>query len=122
MYLWEGVVYKDDRLFILDLTQAKKDGKSVWAVVTRRNHDGFPPVRTDDFESKEQAVEYIRKIEPTTLLISLLGKQPDKALPYDEYCEKLSKEDLPTAIDIYELNKQTKREIIIESAKEEDVQ
>lgn len=122
MYLWEGIAYKDDRLFILDLTQAKKDGKSVWAVVTRRNHDGFPPVRTDEFESKEQAVEYIKKIEPTTPLISLLGKQPDRSLSYDVYCGRLHKEDLPTAMGIYELNKQTKREIIIESAKEEDIQ
>lgn len=122
MYLWGGIVYKDDRLFILDLTPAKKDGKSAWAIVTRKNHDGFPPVRTDEFESKEQAVEYIRKIEPITPLISLSGKQPVSLLSYEEYCAKLREKGLPAALDIYELNKQKKREIIIESVREEDIQ
>lgn len=121
MYLWEGIVYKDDRLFILDLTQAQKDKKTVWAVVTRRNYEGFPPVRTDEFESQEEAIDYIKKIEPTIPLISLSGKQPKSALTYDEYCKKLHKEGLPTALDIYELNKNTKREIIIESLKKEDI-
>ena len=77
MHLWEGIVYKDDRLFILDLTPAKKDGKSVWAAVTRRNCEGFPTFRIDDFKTKEEAIIYIRKIEPTTLLISLGGKSPE---------------------------------------------
>ena len=120
--MWEGIVYNDDRLFILDLTQAKKDEKIVWAIVTRRNHEGFPPVRTDEFESQEKAIEYIEKIEPTTPLISLSGKQPASFLSHKEYCAKLRGESLPTALDIYELNKQKKREIIIESVKEEDIQ
>lgn len=120
--MWEGIVYNDDRLFILDLTHAKKDGKTVWAIVTRRNHEGFPPVRTDEFESQEKAIEYIEKIEPTTPLISLSGKQSVILLSHKEYSAKLRKEGLPTALDIYELNKQKKREIIIESVREKDIQ
>ena len=121
MYLWDGKVYKDDRLFILDLTPAKKDNQAVWTLVTRRNYEGFPPFRSDEFETKEKAIEYIKKVEPATPLISLSGKQPKSPLPYDKYCEKLHKENLPTALDIYKLNKQNKREIIIETVREEDI-
>jgi len=121
MYLWEGRVYKDDRLFVLDLTQVKKDKNIVWAIVTRKNHDGFPPFRSDEFESQEKAIVYIKNIEPSTPLISLSGKPPETPLSYEKYCEKLSKEGLPAAMDIYELNKKNKREIIIESVREEDV-
>jgi len=114
MHLWEGIVYKDDRLFILDLTPAKKDGKSVWAAVTRRNCEGFPTFRIDDFKTKEEAIIYIRKIEPTTLLISLGGKSPEIPPTYEKYCEKLKEIGVLSAMEIYELNKNVKREIIIE--------
>jgi len=36
MHMFEGRVYHDDRLFILDLSPAKKGAASVWAVTTRR--------------------------------------------------------------------------------------
>jgi tetratricopeptide (TPR) repeat protein len=121
MHLWEGRIYKDDRIFILDLTLAKKSGKPVWAVVTRRNCEGFPPFRIDDFKTKEEAIGYIQKIEPTTPLISLGGKSPESPLPYENYCDKLKEIGVPSAMEIYELNKNVKREIVIEEVKEEKI-
>lgn len=121
MHLYEGRIYKDDRLYILDLTQAKKNGRSVWAVVTRRNHDGFPPRRVDDFETREEAIDFIKKVEPTTPCISLNGKAPQIPLSYETYCARLKKQGVPSAMEIYELNKNTKREIIIEDIKKEDL-
>ena len=121
MYLYEGRVYNDDRLFILDLILTEKDCCTFWAVVTRRNHEGFPPFKVDKFNSKEEALTFIRKIEPTTPLISLGGKSPEKPLSYVDYCNKLKEKNVPSAIEIYEQNKDVKREIIVEDLKDEDI-
>lgn len=112
--IYEGRVYNDDRLFILDLALTEKDCRTVWVVVTRRNHEGFPPFRVDKFGSKEEAFKYIKKIEPTTPLISLGGKPPEKPLSYEDYCVWLKGKGIPSAMEIYEQNKNVKREIIIE--------
>lgn len=116
IYLWEGIVYNDDRIYILDLTPAKKGNNSVWAIVTRRNCDGFPAVRTDEFKTKEEAIDYIGNIEPSTPLISFNGKSPVSPLSYRDYCDKLNRIGISSAIEIYELNKNIKREIVIQEA------
>ena len=81
MHLWQGKIYKDDRLFILDITEAKKDAKNVWAVVTRRNCEGFPPFRVDDFMSEEEAIKFIRRVEPTILLSASRGNHQYRPQP-----------------------------------------
>ena len=121
MNLYEGRAYNDDRVFILDLVLTEKDCCTFWAVVTRRNHEGFPPFKVDKFSSKEEALTFIRKIEPTTPLISLGGKSPEKPLSYEDYCNKLKEKNVPSAIEIYEQNKDVKREIIVEDLKDEDI-
>ena len=121
MSLYEGKVYNDDRVFILDLALSEKDCRTFWVVVTRRNHEGFPPFKVDKFNSKEEALTFIRKIEPTTPLISLEGKPPEKPLSYEDYCNKLKEMNIPSAIEIYKQNKNVKREIIVEDLKDEDI-
>ena len=85
MRQWEGQMYFDDRLFILDLQPATKAGQAVWAVTTRRNVRGFPPRRVDDFERKEDAVAYLKHVEPSTPRISLDGRSPSPELAYGEH-------------------------------------
>ena len=114
MHLYEGKIYKDDRIFILDLTPAKKKERSIWVVVTRRNYDGFPPFRTNEFKTKEEAISFIKKIEPTTPCISFSGKSPKLTLAYEDYCKSLRDQGVPSAMEIYELNKNTQREIILD--------
>jgi hypothetical protein len=92
MKLWQGQLYNDDRLFILDLQLAQKKKQPVWAVTTRRNLDGFPPFRVDDFPTKEAAIAFIQKIEPTTPRISLGGNSPQHPLAYGDYIVALRKE------------------------------
>ena len=53
MNIYKGMIYNDDRLFILDLTQVSKGNRIIWAVITRRNYDRFPASRVDDFDTKE---------------------------------------------------------------------
>jgi hypothetical protein len=114
VFLFDGAIYNDDRLYIFDLTKAKNNGRAVWSLATRRNCNGFPPTRVDNFKTKEKAIEYIKRIEPTTPCISMGGQSPKRPLSYNDYCKQLSAAGLPSALDIYELNKNTKREIIIE--------
>ena len=98
MKLYQGRVYHDNRIFILDLTPAKRKNQSVWAVVTRGNCEGFPPSRVDEFNTKDEAIELIKKLEPTTPLISLDGQSPLTPLPYVEYCKKLKQEGVPSSL------------------------
>ena len=39
MLLWQGTMYRNDRVFIPDLQLATKGDRQVWAVTTRRNVD-----------------------------------------------------------------------------------
>ena len=122
MKLWHGQAYKDDRLFILDLHQASKGSETVWAVTTRRNINGFPPFRVDDFMSKAEAIAFIQRIEPETPRISLNGASPEQLLPYPEYLMLLKREGLPSAMEIYEINKSTPRKLIIHDVSREQLE
>lgn len=94
--------YFDDRLFVLYLCKGKveiePDGVAittiyheqepidfVWCVATYKNCIRYPLYRVDSFYKKEVAIEYIKKIEPETPLISLDGKSPAKPFSYEEY-------------------------------------
>ena len=114
MHLFEGRVYNDDRLFILDLSPAKKGHSNVWAVTTRRNCDGFPPIRVDDFLSEEEAIAFIKRVEPTTPRISIGCCSPVPTPTYEEHCRQLHVEGVPSALQIRDLNRNTSREIMIE--------
>jgi hypothetical protein len=121
MELYQGEIYKDDRLFILDLVQTRKGNELVWSVITRRNQDSFPPFRSDEFTTKEEAIEFIKSIEPTTPLISLEGKAPGSQLSYEQYCNKLKDIGVPSAIEIYNMNRTTQREIIISDIEDSEL-
>ena len=121
MVFWQGTVYRDDRVFILDLQLASKGDRQVWAVTTRRNIDGFPPFRVDDFETREKAVEFIQRIEPTTPLISFGGRPPNNPVSYDEYVLQLHEEGIPSAMDIHDLNSGGRGELIISEVTEAEL-
>jgi hypothetical protein len=81
---FEGREYFDDRLFVLELAHVAtrslthaESPKSRWAVITRRNVLGYLPFRSDDFETREEAVRYLHSMAPTTPRVSLGGKSPN---------------------------------------------
>jgi hypothetical protein len=121
MVFWQGTMYRDDRVFILDLQLASKGDRQVWAVTTRRNIDGFPPFRVDDFETREKAVEFIQRIEPTTPRISFGGRPPNNPVSYDEYVLQLHEEGIPSAMDIHDLNSGGRGELIISEVTEAEL-
>ena len=106
--------YFDDRLFVLYLcagTVEIEDGKDgavwtsvyhenppethIWCVVTYKNCLRYPLYRVDSFHQKEDAVAYIRQIEPETPLISLGGQPPKNPLPFEQYLEWKKRNNLP---------------------------
>jgi hypothetical protein len=99
---FQGTNYFDDRLFVLYLcpgtVEIQDDGMvvttiyheqapvgHVWCVVTYRNTNRYPLHRVDIFYKKDDAINYIKKIEPETPLISLGGKSPDHPMSFEEY-------------------------------------
>jgi hypothetical protein len=114
MTQWQGQTYFDDRLFILDLHPATKNGKAVWAVTTRRNVQGFPPRRVDDFPTRDEAVTYLKKVEPSTPRISLDGMSPSPEPTYDQYVAWCRSQDIPSSMQIHEMNKGDRGRVIID--------
>ena len=89
---FEGCEYFDDRLFVLELAQVTtrsltqvETPKSRWAVITRRNVRGYPPFRSDDFETRDEALHYLHSMAPTTPRVSLRGKSPNPILSLAEF-------------------------------------
>jgi hypothetical protein len=89
---FEGREYFDDRLFVLELTPVAARSlteieapKERWAVITRRNTPGYPPFRSDDFESREAAIRFLHDIALTTPLISKGGRPPMPAITLSEF-------------------------------------
>ena len=101
---FQGQEYFDDRIFVLYLCAGKveiEDGEEgavwttiyhenppaehIWCVATYRNCRRYPLYRADSFYNKEDALAYIKQIEPETPLISLNGEPSKHPMPYDEY-------------------------------------
>ena len=101
MKVWQGQEYFDDRMFILQLRQAKKSGKNVWAVLTRRNVEGYPTRRVDDFDSKEKATSFIKQVEPLTPRISLGGEAPSTVLTYEEFLSWCENNNISSSLELH---------------------
>ena len=123
MNIWQGDIYHDDRLFILDLQLATKSGNRIWVVTTRRNIKGFPPRRVDEFNTKEEAIDYLKLIEPTTPRISLQGKSPSPELTYDEHIAWCEAEGIPDSLQIHTMNNEhkRKRELLIQELTPDEI-
>ena len=110
---FQGQKYFDDRLFVLYLCKGtveiepdpegsvwtkiyhqKAPNDHVWCVVTYRNCNRYPLYRVDSFHRKEDAEQYIKKIEPETPLVSLDGISPRPPLSYEGYLERKVKSGL----------------------------
>mgnify|MGYP003686477845 FL=1 len=74
-FKYQGETYRDDRMFVLNLSLGKSNNKEKYILMTYRNTPQLPPIRVDDFNTKEDAIEYIKKIEPKVPLTSL-DRQP----------------------------------------------
>ncbi len=95
------LIYNDDRMYILELTKVQSreltsdsPAKLEWAVITRRNVFDYPPVRCDNFDTRQEASEYYMKVVVETPRVSLDEKSPIPVPSLEEYTAWLLKEDL----------------------------
>lgn len=65
----------------------------VWCVATYRNCARYPLCNVTHFFEKEDAITYVKKIEPETPLISLNGNSPLHPVSYEEFLSWKSKND-----------------------------
>lgn len=79
------MLFNDDRKFVMEISRVTVNGEPKWAVITRRNVPGYPPYRTDDFETREDALEYYKKVVVETPLVSLNGQSPNPRKTLEEY-------------------------------------
>ena len=105
---FNGETYLDDRMYVCNLgigtvSQAgKKETRNV--LTTYRNTPTLPPIRTDDFGSIEEAIDYLKEVEFTVPLVSNNGKpmQPPKGVDrWEHWMDWLSERGLFSAITGY---------------------
>jgi len=102
------LLFHDDRMFVLEVTAVEaSDNESVvmapelgpeatkeWAVVTRRNVPGYPPIRVDRFPTQDQAVEFYKKTVVSTPRKSLGEKSPEPLPTLRQYTDWLVAKNL----------------------------
>jgi hypothetical protein len=82
---WNGDRYRDERLFVMNLTKAQitiDDGTPVrdkkveykWVIETHRNNFSLSFFNSKTFDTKHQAIKYIKDVEPTVPLIMPFGE------------------------------------------------
>ena len=95
------VLFHDDRMFVLEVTSATTRSltstapeKHEWAVITRRNVEGYPPSKSDSFDTRQDAEAYYKKVVVETPRVSLGESSPDPIPTLDEYTLWLKDENL----------------------------
>jgi hypothetical protein len=88
------LLFNDDRKFVMEICKVKVNSVDKWAVITRRNVPDFPPFRTDQFDTREEALAYYYKIVVQTPLISLGENSPNPPITIEQYKTWLKSKNL----------------------------
>ena len=109
---YKGDECRDDRMYVINLTYAKitirdnnltkgSTAKYKWVLATYRNNLAPPSFRSDQFESKEKAIKYLKDVEMQVPLISNNEQPlliPDNIDKWTYWLEWLKKHQLFSAI------------------------
>ncbi len=95
--------FHDDRMYVLDVAETTQfkfpydfdHSETHWSVITRGNWACYPITRTDEFNSYEEAVTYLKGVAPLTPRVSLDGKCPAPAPSWNAFQDWLIEEGLP---------------------------
>ena len=79
------ILFNDDRKFVMEISRVIVNGEPKWAVITRRNVPDYPAFRTDNFETRNEALEYYKTVVVETPLVSLSGQSPNPRKSIEEY-------------------------------------
>jgi len=105
MIEYQGETFRDDRMFVINLSRGTvtRDSKKItrWLLFTYRNTIQLPIFRSDDFETREDATEYLKKEEPNVPVISNGGQPieiPKNVDRWEFWTDWLAKNGLQSAI------------------------
>lgn len=111
---WSGS-YRDDRMYVMRVTtdfRKNYDDDSVQAaftipeaseslkaalVITYRNVPSLPAIRVDNFPTTQEALAYIRGVEPNCPRVSLGGQSPEPTPSWQEHLSWLHEHGLKSA-------------------------
>jgi len=102
---YEGETYRDDRMFVLNLSLGKSNNEDKYILMTYRNIPQLPVVRCDDFDTKEEAIKYLKNVEPKVPLTSLNRKPleiPENEDTWEYWLKWLKDRNLKSAITGYQ--------------------
>jgi len=68
-------------------------------LLTYRNVPSLPAVRSDSFDSLEEAIEYVKSVEPTCPRVSLGGRPPQPTPSWEEHLDWLRERGLESTAD-----------------------
>jgi hypothetical protein len=77
-------------------------GSNSTILVTYRNVPSLPPVRSDEFDTLEKAIQYVKEIEPTCPRVSLNGNSPRPTPSWQEHLDWLHELGLQSAAEGYQ--------------------
>ncbi len=106
--------YRDDRMYVMRISSkfekmndrlisaSIKEDKSAIAkgavvLVTYRNTYSLPAIRVDEFESLDEAINYVMRVEPTCPRVSLGGSGPNPTPSWESHLDWLRSEGLKSA-------------------------
>ena len=99
---YEGEDYRDDRIFVINLSYGKEGDVPKWILSTYRNTVHLIGRSTKCFDSKEEAIDYLKSIEQEVPLISNHGNPleipEDIENKWEYFNEWLKKRNLFSAI------------------------
>ena len=104
-FQYQDETYRDDRMFVLNLSIGKSNDKKKYILITYRNTPQLPAVRVDEFDTKKDAIEYIKRIEPRVPLTSLDRQPldiPKNANTWEYWMKWLKDRNLQSAISGYQ--------------------
>tara|TARA_B100000780_G_scaffold74753_1_gene50264 strand:+ start:1064 stop:1759 length:696 start_codon:yes stop_codon:yes gene_type:complete len=99
---YKGKDYRDDRIFVINLSHGKEGEVPKWILSTYRNTVHIKVYKTNCFDNKEEAVNYLKSIEYEVPLISNHGNPleipKDIENKWEYFNEWLKKRNLFSAI------------------------
>lgn len=102
---FEGKLYNDNRIFVQNYSKGSVQKNNIrqkkYLLITYRNTIQLPATRSDEFETKDELLNYIKKIEPDTPLISINGEKlniPDNEDRWQYWLNWLKEQGLKSTI------------------------
>jgi hypothetical protein len=94
------MLFHDDRMFVLEISPVTtrtvtepSQERQEWGAITRRNVPGYPPFRSDTFNTEEEALFFYKRTVVSTPRVSLGNQSPNPPPTLQQYTDWLIHSD-----------------------------